>query len=66
MNRRNFIHHSGRYMLLTGLMTLGAFGIRKRKKVPADRCIFTDYCRDCAELPSCSLPQAIRQRKLKS
>lgn len=62
MNRRNFIYYSGRYMLLTGLLVLGIFGIYKRKKIPDDKCILTDYCRDCAELGSCSLPQAIRQR----
>ncbi len=66
MNRRNFIYNSGRYLFLAGLVSLGAFGIYKRKKIPANKCIYTDYCKECAELASCRLPQAIRQRKLMS
>lgn len=64
MDRRNFIQHAGRYVLLSAITALGAFGIYKRKKVPADECILAGDCRICADLGSCNLPEAIRQKAL--
>jgi len=64
MDRRNFIRHAGRYVLLTGIVALGTFSIYKRRKVPADECVLTGYCRTCTELGSCSLPQALEQKAL--
>lgn len=64
LDRRSFIRHAGRYMLLSAIAALGVYGIYKRKKVPVADCSLADYCRTCAELASCSLPEAIRERTL--
>lgn len=65
MDRRSFLRHAGRYVMLSAMAALGVFGVYKRRKVPAEDCIQVGYCSTCTELSSCSLPDAVRERSLK-
>ncbi|NOY95264.1 MAG: hypothetical protein GXO81_02590 [Chlorobi bacterium] len=62
MDRKEFIHSSGRWLLLAiiGLVT-GFLALNKRiEKDP--ECVVLPVCRGCNQFSKCTLPQADKQR----
>ncbi len=58
MERREFLHHTGRFFIFSGLIALSGLAIRKRKNVPEADCRLTNFCQKCTKLSNCNLPQA--------
>lgn len=62
MNRREFLHNAGRYLIFTGIIATSGYMIRKKNILSADGCTVSDLCKNCKEYSRCDLPQALKSK----
>ena len=57
MNRKTFITSLVRYGLLTALLAVSGFLLKKSHNNP-ENCVENPFCKSCGEWDHCTLPQA--------
>lgn len=62
MDRRKFLHITGRSAILIGLFAITGSLLVRRKKGET-QCLEDLVCRDCSKLNSCRLPEALDYKK---
>lgn len=55
MKRRHFIHNSGRWLLLGGLLGTSGFLMYRRQTGDPDNCFKNPFCKSCNQFNSCSV-----------